>query len=1352
MKQKKFFNIATIFSLFVVAFLVYGIIYAANSGNGTVTVNVPANFNGSASVQVSVTGQDVNNNTLTAPITLNLTCSPVNAVCGSSSGQTFSSAPFTNLCADGSSPAVTVTATGWSWTCAGGACGGASANCSAVKAGAAPAAGVCGTAATTYNASASGFSGSLCSNGSTVNSSDQPINPTFPSPGSSTTWYCSGTNGGSRSSACTATVTVHKYGCSSSACVLDDVNGSYTTSNCNNACGSITCGGNGQACCPVNSCSGGLACQVGICIPSCNLSNSHLECVSNSCQAVQNTANSCTNTCLSSSDCQPTTNGSCGTASKIYASSATSFGSDSFCNTGVSINFNPNNNFPAVGSSITWTCQGSGPGHIDASCSASRATSSTNDPSGYGGASATCQTVSMWWFRNGAATYNIYRNTTNNVATAVKIVSAAPYTDPNTGGYVDNVSAGTYYYWVENSGGMNKIALNTNSTGGLTVAACPGPTNGTCGSSNGQTLSSAPSTNLCNTGTASAVTGSGPWDWSCVGTGVGHTDASCQANKSGTTNDPDLVDGNSGACERTSTWWLRNGATAYNLYRNTSNNAGSATKILSNVAYIDPVFGGYIDTVAAGTYYYWVQNVGSPNLMASAQNTRVPPGVAVAACPGRINGTCGSSNGQTLSSAPSTNLCNTGTASAVSGSGPWEWSCVGTGVGHTDASCEAKAAAATCDFTIAPMSSNFGSSGGVGSIGVFASAQICPWTAVSNNSWLHIISGSSGTGNGVSVYSVDSYSGSTVRTGTITIAGKIFTVTQDPPTACNFSINPTNKHFPSAGGSGNINAFSDPSCSWTAVSNDSWVHITYGKAGMGDGLTMYSVDANPSTSQRVGTITIAGQTFTVTQDPPVGGGPTSCSGMQGFLQRDYWNGIAGTAVSNLTSNAAYPNSPTGSTQPNSFEAPSNIGDNYGQRMYGLVKAPSTGSYTFYIASDDDSQLWISTDATPANKLASPIASVSGGWNFSREWTKYPSQTSAPITLTAGQTYYIEALMKEASGGDVLAVGWKVPGSSTIDVVPGSCLSPYASASPPGGPPAGSVHVYNSATDAVVGRTACQRVTVVWTDNSTDETGFKIFKDGSLLTTRSASSPASQTGSVMSYTFDPGDTSNHNYAVASTNAIGDSAQVNATENPTAAIVCGGNLGSSDKNIVALNGNNLYSGLPYGSQCDSVTDALPANTSFKIGDKLKFAINLCNTGQGAASNISVTDTMINLIKPSTLSDFNAYWGATKLTYDGDQAPGYTAQANHYFTYNTTAIPNQTIKFVLNGSVAAGTSPALTFEAQTAVPASFTGAIARLQNGFNVSYNNGSIQTTLPSARYTPLIPFLVGSQVPTIREIP
>jgi hypothetical protein len=44
-----------------------------------------------------------------------------------------------------------------------------------------------------------------------------------------------------------------------------------------------------------------------------------------------------------------------------------------------------------------------------------------------------------------------------------------------------------------------------------------------------------------------------------------------------------------------------------------------------------------------------------------------------------VNGVCGSANGVAVGSAPATNLCATGTASAVSGSGPWSWSCNGNG-------------------------------------------------------------------------------------------------------------------------------------------------------------------------------------------------------------------------------------------------------------------------------------------------------------------------------------------------------------------------------------------------------------------------------------------------------------------------------------------------------------------------------------------------------------------------------------------------------------------------------------------------------------------------------------------------
>jgi hypothetical protein len=117
------------------------------------------------------------------------------------------------------------------------------------------------------------------------------------------------------------------------------------------------------------------------------------------------------------------------------------------------------------------------------------------------------------------------------------------------------------------------------------------PTNGACGSSNGATVSAKPTANLCSTGTASAVSGSGPWSWTCAGSNGGST-ASC------------------------------------------SDKRASSTK---------------------------------------------------------VNGACGSSNGATVSAKPTANLCSTGTASAVSGSGPWSWTCAGSNGGST-ASCSDKRA------------------------------------------------------------------------------------------------------------------------------------------------------------------------------------------------------------------------------------------------------------------------------------------------------------------------------------------------------------------------------------------------------------------------------------------------------------------------------------------------------------------------------------------------------------------------------------------------------------------------------------------------------------------------------------
>ena len=162
------------------------------------------------------------------------------------------------------------------------------------------------------------------------------------------------------------------------------------------------------------------------------------------------------------------------------------------------------------------------------------------------------------------------------------------------------------------------------------------------------------------------------------------------------------------------------------------------------------------------------------------------------------------------------------------------------------------------------------------------------------------------------------------------------------------------------------------------------------------------------------------------------------SGGSGTILREYWTGISCTSISSLTSSSNYPDNPTGSEEITSLEGPVNWADNYGTRIRGYVFPPVTGNYTFWIAGDDYCNLYLSTDATAAN--ASRIAYVEG-WTDSEEWTKYSSQESSTVTLTAGEKYYIEVLHKEGSGGDNIAVAWQGPGISQ-SVIDGAYLSPY----------------------------------------------------------------------------------------------------------------------------------------------------------------------------------------------------------------------------------------------------------------------------------------------------------------------
>ena len=142
----------------------------------------------------------------------------------------------------------------------------------------------------------------------------------------------------------------------------------------------------------------------------------------------------------------------------------------------------------------------------------------------------------------------------------------------------------------------------------------------------------------------------------------------------------------------------------------------------------------------------------------------------------------------------------------------------------------------------------------------------CPWTAVSNVSWITITSGASGTDDGTVRYLVAPNIGG-ARTGTLTVAGQTLTVTQ-AALVCSYSISPNNVKVEAPAGGGTTTVSTSSTCTWTAVSNDSWITVTSGVSGTGNGTVTFSYAANSGSRDRKGTLTVAGRTFTVEQKEP----------------------------------------------------------------------------------------------------------------------------------------------------------------------------------------------------------------------------------------------------------------------------------------------------------------------------------------------------------------------------------------------------------------------------------------------------------------------------------------------------
>ena len=161
---------------------------------------------------------------------------------------------------------------------------------------------------------------------------------------------------------------------------------------------------------------------------------------------------------------------------------------------------------------------------------------------------------------------------------------------------------------------------------------------------------------------------------------------------------------------------------------------------------------------------------------------------------------------------------------------------------------------------------------------------------------------------------------------------------------------------------------------------------------------------------------------------------------QGLLC-EYYEHVKGGFVSDLRAAGTFPGQPSRTVQVRRFELSEGLGENYGVRVRGYLVPPKSGIYTFVVNVDDTAELWLSTDDQPAN-IRRLVALTT---HTKKKWSERPEQQSDPCELVGGKRYYLEALMKQGTSGDYLAVGWKGLETDKLLIIEAPFLQPWTDA-------------------------------------------------------------------------------------------------------------------------------------------------------------------------------------------------------------------------------------------------------------------------------------------------------------------
>jgi len=230
-----------------------------------------------------------------------------------------------------------------------------------------------------------------------------------------------------------------------------------------------------------------------------------------------------------------------------------------------------------------------------------------------------------------------------------------------------------------------------------------------CGAANGSIQKYVPNKGLCAAGTSTEVAGNGPWLWTCVGAGGG-VSTSCSAASQAQTR----VDGSCGE---------------------------ASNKPATSMPAANLCDGGMPSNVYGEGPWTWTCSGLNGGIAASCATQKVVPRAPAAPGPA-INGLCGPANGVASIAQPLEGLCSSGTATATSGDGPWNWDCLGQNSGMT----------VSCTAPLQPPAPITGACGAASGVPTLTKPQsgLCSAGIVSavsgNGPWTWSCSGTNGGG------------------------------------------------------------------------------------------------------------------------------------------------------------------------------------------------------------------------------------------------------------------------------------------------------------------------------------------------------------------------------------------------------------------------------------------------------------------------------------------------------------------------------------------------------------------------------------------------------------------------------